>query len=129
MRREADVVCPLSQQEGSDVSQVVWEFSEWFQRGSFLRSLLLPVQGFGQHVLRNFSWFRLHAYHLRVESCKWHGGSGIFVIKVSVEMFKMRSMCFSFAYVLKCASCAGDTETFDNSYNYDSYAKLHLNYP
>ena len=29
-----------------------------------------------------------------------------FVINVSVEMFKMRSMCFSFASVLKCASCA-----------------------
>jgi hypothetical protein len=25
---------------------------------------------------------------------------------VSVEKFKMRSMCFSFASVLKCASCA-----------------------
>jgi hypothetical protein len=24
----------------------------------------------------------------------------------------MRSMCFSFASVLKCASCARDTETF-----------------
>ena len=30
-----------------------------------------------------------------------------FVINVSVEKFKiMRSMCFSFASVLKCASCA-----------------------
>jgi len=29
-----------------------------------------------------------------------------------VEKFKMRSMCFSFASVLKCASCAWDTETF-----------------
>ena len=29
-----------------------------------------------------------------------------FVINVSVEKFKMRSMCFSFAIVLKCASCA-----------------------
>ena len=35
-----------------------------------------------------------------------------FVINVSVEKFKMRSMCFSFASVLKCVSCAWDTETF-----------------
>jgi len=35
-----------------------------------------------------------------------------FVINVSVEKFKMRSMCFSFASVLKCASCAWDTVTF-----------------
>ena len=36
-----------------------------------------------------------------------------FVINVSVEKFKMRSMCFSFASVLKCASCACDTEYRD----------------
>jgi len=30
-----------------------------------------------KHVLRIFSRFRLHAHHLRVESCKWHGGSSI----------------------------------------------------
>jgi len=35
-----------------------------------------------------------------------------FVINVSVEKFKMRSMCISLASVLKCASCAWDTETF-----------------
>jgi hypothetical protein len=29
-----------------------------------------------------------------------------FVINVSLEKFKMRSMCFSFVSVLKCASCA-----------------------
>jgi len=29
-----------------------------------------------------------------------------FVINVNVEKFKMRSMCFAFASVLKCASCA-----------------------
>ena len=28
-------------------------------------------------MLRNFSRFRLRAHHLRVESCKWHGGSSI----------------------------------------------------
>jgi len=28
-------------------------------------------------VLRNFSRFRLRAHHLKVESCKWHGGSSI----------------------------------------------------
>ena len=38
-------------------------------------------------------------------SCKWHGGSSI-VMNVSVEKFKMRSMCFSFESVLKFASCA-----------------------
>jgi len=30
-----------------------------------------------KHVLRNFSSFRLRAHHLRVESCKWHGGTSI----------------------------------------------------
>jgi len=30
-----------------------------------------------KHVLRNSSRFRLRAHHLRVESCKWHGGSSI----------------------------------------------------
>ena len=39
-----------------------------------------------------------------------------FVINVSVEKFKMRGMCFSFASVLKCASCAWDTETFLKEY-------------
>ena len=63
-----------------------------------------------KHVLRNSSRFRLRAHHLRVESCKWHGGSSI-CDKCSVEKFKMRSMCFSSASVLKCASCAWDTET------------------
>jgi len=37
-------------------------------------------------------------------------GMGV-VINVSVEKFKMRSMCFYSASVLKCASCAWDTET------------------
>ena len=47
---------------------------------------------------------------------EWSLANGVvvlaFVINVSVEKFKMRSMCFSFASVLKCASCAWDTETF-----------------
>jgi hypothetical protein len=30
----------------------------------------------------------------------------VYVINVSVEKFKMRSMCFFLASVLKCASCA-----------------------
>ena len=48
-----------------------------------------------KQVLRNFSRFRLRAHHLRVESCKWHGGSSICdKCNVSVEKFKMRSMCF-----------------------------------
>ena len=58
-----------------------------------------------KHVLRNFSRFRLRAHHLRVEIAN---GMGVlaFVINVSVEKFKMRSMCFSFASVLKYVSCA-----------------------
>ena len=28
-----------------------------------------------KQVLRNFSRFRLRAHHLKVKSCKWHGGS------------------------------------------------------
>ena len=42
--------------------------------------------------------------------CEWSLANGMgvlaFVINVSVEKFKMRSMCFSFASVLECASCA-----------------------
>ena len=34
------------------------------------------------------------------------------VINVSVKKFKIRSMCFSFASVLKCVSCAWDTDLF-----------------
>jgi len=30
-----------------------------------------------KHVLRNFSRFRLRAHLMKVESCKWHGGSSI----------------------------------------------------
>ena len=30
-----------------------------------------------KHVLRNISRFRLRAHHLRVEFCKWLGGSNI----------------------------------------------------
>ena len=42
---------------------------------------------------------------------EWSLANG-FVINVSVEKFKMRSMCFSSASVLKCASCAWGTKTF-----------------
>ena len=30
-----------------------------------------------KRVLSNFSRFRLRAHYLKVESCKWHGGSSI----------------------------------------------------
>ena len=53
-----------SKQESSDVSQVVWIPSYLYK-------------DLDKHVLRNFSRFRLRAHHLRVESCKWHGGSSI----------------------------------------------------
>jgi len=47
---------------------------------------------------------------------EWSLANGLvvlaFVINVSVEKFKMRSMCFSFASVLKRARCAWDTKTF-----------------
>ena len=61
-------------------------------------------------MLRYFSRFRLRAHHLRVESCKWQVVL-TFVINVSVEKFKMRSMCFSFASVLKCARAAHEIQT------------------
>ena len=71
-------------------------------------ALLQPATCSGSKHVVPFSLlkFLLSVHHLRVESCKWHGGSSICDKNVSVEKFKMRSMCFSFTNVSKCASCA-----------------------
>ena len=57
-----------------------------------------------KHVLRNSAGSDcMHTIR------EWSLANGMvvlaFVINESVEKFKMRSMCFSFASVLKCASC------------------------
>ena len=61
-------------------------------------------------VVRNVSRFRLRAHHLKVESCKWLGGSDV-VISVAAMKFKTRSMPFSTVGVLRFVSCARSTRT------------------
>ena len=68
------------------------------------RSLEALVQGFRQ---TSFEEFQL--VQIACTPCKSLANGMVvlaFVINVRVEKFKMRSMCFSFASVLKCASCA-----------------------
>ena len=68
-----------SKQESSDVSQDHnWcGSSESGPRGSPFSIPSYLYKDLDKHVLRNFSRFRLRAHHLRVESCKWHGGPSI----------------------------------------------------
>ena len=65
-----------SKQESSHVSQWCGS-SESGPRGSPFSIPSYLHKNLDKHVLRNFSRFRLRAHHLRVESCKWHGGSSI----------------------------------------------------
>ena len=51
--------------------------SESGLRGSPLSIPSYLYKDLDKYVLRNFSRLRLRAHHLRVESCKWHGGSSI----------------------------------------------------
>ena len=51
--------------------------SESGPRGSLISIPSYLYKDLDKHVLRNSSRFRLRAHHLRVESCKWHGGSSI----------------------------------------------------
>ena len=65
-----------SKQESSHVSHIQW-CSESGPRGFPFSILSYLYKDLDKHVLRNFSRFRLRAHHLRVKSCKWHGGSSI----------------------------------------------------
>ena len=51
--------------------------SESGPRGSPLSIPSYLYKDLDKLVLRNFSRFRLRAHHLKVKSCKWHGGSSI----------------------------------------------------
>jgi len=66
-------------------------------------------------VLRNFMGISAGSDSVHT-IWEWSLANGMvvlaFVINVSVEKFKLRSMCLSYAGVLKCASCAWDSETF-----------------
>ena len=104
--READISCPRAVNKKAVTHHKWCGSSESGPRGSPFSIPSYLYKELDKHVLRNFSRFRLRAHHLRVESCKWHGGSSICDKNVSVEKFKMRSMCFSFTNVSKCASCA-----------------------
>ena len=106
--READFSYPRAVNKKAVTHHKWCGSSESGPRGSPFSIPSYLYKDLDKHVLRNFSRFRLRAHHLRVESCMVVLAT---VINVSVEKFKMRSMCFSFASVLKCASCARDTET------------------
>ena len=103
--READFSCPRAVNKKAVTYRKWCGSSERGPRGSSFSIPSYLYKDLDKHVLRNFSRFRLRAHHLRVDLAN---GMVVlaFVINVSVEKFKMRSMCFSFASVLKCASCA-----------------------
>ena len=109
--READFSCPRAVNKKAVTYHKWCGSSESCPRGSPFSIPSYVYKDLDKHVLRNISRFRLRAHHLRVESCKWHGGSSICDKCECGEFFpsskfKMRSMCFSFASMLKCASCA-----------------------
>ena len=75
--READFSC-LRAVNKKAVTYHKWcGSSESGPRGSPFSIPSYLYKDLDKHVLRNFSRFRLLAHHLRVESCKWHGGSSI----------------------------------------------------
>ena len=75
--READFSCPRA------VNKKAVTYHKWcgsFESGPRGSPFYIPsylYKDLDKHVLRNVSRFRLRAHHLRVESCKWHGGSSI----------------------------------------------------
>jgi len=87
-------------------------WSSHFSMRTFLNQPnIRGVASFVPECLALFPWFVLKSFWFNFRII--HGiGVLAFVTHVSVEKFKMRSMCFSFASVLKCASCAWDTKTF-----------------
>ena len=76
--READSSCPRAVNKKARITYHKWcGSSESGPRGSPFSIPSYLCKDLDKHVLRNFSRFRLSAHHLRVESCKWHGGSSI----------------------------------------------------
>ena len=109
--READSSCPRAVNKKAVTYHKWCGSSEGSPRGFPFSIPSYLYKDLDKHVLR------ISAGSECVHTIwKWGLANGMvllaFVINVSVEKFKMRSMCFSFASVLKCASCAWDTETF-----------------
>ena len=76
-RREANFSCPRAVNKKAVTYHKWCGSSESGPRGSPFSIPSYLYKDLDKHVLRNFSRFRLRAHHLRVESCKWHGGSSI----------------------------------------------------
>ena len=75
--READFSCPRAVNKKAVTYHKWCGSSESGPRGSPFSIFSYLYKDLDKHALRNFSRFRLRAHHLRVESCKWHGGSSI----------------------------------------------------
>ena len=74
---EADGVCPRAVNKKAVTYHKWCGSSECGPRGSPYCIPSYLFKDVDKHVLRNVSRFRLRAHHLRVESCKWLGGSSI----------------------------------------------------
>jgi hypothetical protein len=109
--READFSCPRAVNKEAVTYHKWCGSSESVPRGSPFSIPSYLYKDLDKRVLRNFSRFRLRAHHLRVESCKWHGGSSISDKCECGEVQDEKHVLF-FCNMLKCASCAWDTETF-----------------
>ena len=77
VRREANSSCPRAVNKKEVTCHKWCGSSESGPRGSPFVIPSYLYKDLDKHVLRNFSRFRLREHHLRVESCKWHGGSSI----------------------------------------------------
>jgi len=75
--READFSCPRAANKKAVTYHKWCGSSESDPRGSPFSIPSYLYKDLDKHVFRNFSRFRLRAHHLRVESCKWHGGSSV----------------------------------------------------
>ena len=75
VRREANYSCPRAVNKKAVTYHKWCGSSESSPRSSPFSIPSYLYKDLDKHVLRNFSRFRLRAHHLRVESCKWHGGS------------------------------------------------------
>ena len=77
--REAGFSCPRAVNKKAVTYHKWCGSSESGPKGSPFSIPSYLYRDLDKHVLRNFSRFRLRAHHLKVESCKWHGGSSICV--------------------------------------------------
>jgi len=110
--RGADVVfCPRAANKKAVTYHKWCGTSEVGPRGAPFCIPSYLFKDLDKHVLRNISRFRLRAHHLRVESCKWLGGSSI-CDKCECGEVQDEKHILLFASVLRCKSCTRDTKTF-----------------